>query len=338
MKSIFSKKFKKEPYFIAELNTSHFGDMKLAKKMILEAKKSGCHCVKLQSWTPDSLYSDNFFKKNPISKRFFEKYALSENQLKLLANFSRNNGIDFSSTPYTFREVDFLVKNCNPAFIKIASMDLNNYPFLKYISKKRKPIILSTGMGTLDEIKKAVKIIKKNGNNKITILHCISLYPAPSKHINLKNIITLKKEFTNLNVGYSDHTEGVEFAIAAISMGASVIEKHFTLDKKIIGMDNHMALEPFEMKTLTDSCNNIFLGLGSLNISLSRDEILQKKKMRRSIFFNKNLKKNKIVKLEDLDFKRPGIGVSIDNYNKFVGKKLKKNVESGKLLKKNYFI
>ena len=334
MGNIFSNNKFTKPYYIAELNTSHFGNINLAKKMIIKAKESGCHCVKLQSWSPNSLYSENFFEKNPISKRFFQKYSLSENQLKILSKFSKKNNIDFSSTPYAPREVNFLLKECNPAFIKIASMDLNNYPFLKFISSKKKPIILSTGMGDEDEIIKAVNILKKNGNNKITILHCISIYPAPKKLINLKNIIGLKNKFPNLTIGYSDHTVGIEFAIGAVTMGAKIIEKHFTLDKKIIGMDNHMALEPNEMKDLTDSCNNVFLGLGNYKRILSKSEIEQKKKMRRSIFINKNMIKGDAISINDLDLKRPGTGIELNKIYQILGKKLKKNISKGKLLSK----
>jgi len=337
MKSIFSKLYKKKPYYIAELNMSHFGDIETAKKMILEAKKSGCHCIKLQSWSPDSLYSDNFFKINPVSKRFFEKYSLSEQKIKILSKFAKNNMIDFSSTPYSFKEVDFLIKQCNPAFIKIASMDLNNEIFLDYISKKSTYIILSTGMGTESEIKKAVNILSKNKKNKITLLHCVSVYPAPNDIINLNNIIGLKKKFPKLNIGYSDHTEGIEFSVGAISLGAKVIEKHFTLDKKQIGMDNHMALEPNEMKNLTFSCNNIFSGLGKHKKILSKVEINQKKKMRRSIFINKNIEKGNKITSKDLDLKRPGNGISANHFNKIVGKRLIKNINKGTMLNKKYF-
>ena len=336
MNNFHSKNKKQKPYYIAELNTSHFGNMKLAKKMILKAKEVGCDCVKLQSWTPNTLYSENYFKKNSIQKRFFQKYSLSENQLKILSKFSKKIKIDFSSTPYAPREVDFLLKKCNPAFIKIASMDLNNYKFLEFISRKKKPIILSTGMGEENEIHKAVSILKKNGNKQIIILHCISLYPAPKKLINLKNIIGLKNIFPETTIGYSDHTEGIEFAIAAVAMGARIIEKHFTLDKKIIGMDNHMALEPYEMKNLIDSCNNVFLGFGSEKRILSRLEISQRKKMRRSIFINKNMKKGEIISIKDIDLKRPGNGIEINKIYQILEKKLKKNISAGKLLSKNH--
>lgn len=336
MKNFFNNKKIKKPYIVAELNTSHFGDINLAKKMILKAKEAGCDCVKLQSWTPDTLYSDNFFKKNPIQKRFFQKYSLSENELKILARFSKKNKIDFSSTPYAIREVDFLINNCNPAFIKIASMDLNNYPFLEYIGSKNNAIVLSTGMGTEKEIIEAIRILRKNGNKKIALLHCVSLYPTPIKLANLNNLRGLKKKFPDIKIGYSDHTEGIEFAIGAVAIGAELIEKHFTLDKKIIGMDNHMALEPNEMKNLVESCNNVFYGLGSDERVLSVKEIFQKKRMRRSIFVNKTLDIGQKIKIENIQLKRPGIGIEINELHKVLKKKITKKILAGELLTKKH--
>ena len=324
------------PYFVAELNTSHFGNIKLAKKLILKAKQSGCDCVKLQSWTSDTLYSKNFYKKNPISKKFFDKYSLNNRKLKELSIYSKKIGISFSSTPYSEDEVDFLVKECNPAFIKVASMDLNNHIFLKYIAKKKVPIILSTGMGTEKEIISAVKVIKDNGQSKICILHCISLYPLDYKIANLKNITMLRKKFKNIPIGYSDHSIGSLLPIAAVSLGACLIEKHFTLDNKKIGMDNQMATEPDSMKKLTSDCLIAFDSLGSENRKLSKQEFEQRKKMRRSIFTKKLLKKNEIITLKKIILRRPGIGISPDKIKKILGKKAKKDLKEGSLFKMSY--
>lgn len=324
------------PYFVAELNTSHFGNIKLAKKLILKAKQSGCDCVKLQSWTSDTLYSKNFYKKNPISKKFFDKYSLNNRKLKELSIYSKKIGISFSSTPYSEDEVDFLVKECNPAFIKVASMDLNNHIFLKYIAKKKVPIILSTGMGTEKEIISAVKVIKDNGQSKICILHCISLYPLDYKIANLKNITMLRKKFKNIPIGYSDHSIGSLLPITAVSLGACLIEKHFTLDNKKIGMDNQMATEPDSMKKLTSDCLIAFDSLGSENRKLSKQEFEQRKKMRRSIFTKKLVKKNEIITLKKIILRRPGIGISPDKIKKILGKKAKKDLKEGSLFKMSY--
>jgi len=321
------------PYYIAELNTSHFGDLKIAKKMIKRAYQSGCDCVKLQSWTPQSLYSKNYFKKNPIAERFYKKYSLGDKQLKELSKFAKNIGIDFSSTPYTKQEVNFLLKSCNPAFIKIASMDLNNLDFLSYVGKKKIPVILSTGMGTTKEIETAVKTLKKSGNKELYILHCVSIYPTKPELVNIKNITGLKRKFKNCVIGFSDHTIGPTFAIGAIALGAKIIEKHFTLNSKTIGMDNNMATEPDEMKKLIDQCNLVYEGLGQEKRKLSKKEIKQRLIMRRSIFSAKNLTKGHKLNKNDIILKRPGTGTPVNKINKFLGKKINKSIKKDQYLK-----
>ena len=320
------------PYFIAELNTSHFGDLKLAKKMILIAKQSGADCIKLQSWTPDSINSAEFYKKNPITRKFFEKYSLKKESLKKLSIFCKKNKIDFSSTPYSKEEVNFLVKECEVAFIKIASMDLNNLDFLKYIGSQKKPIILSTGMGLIEEIRTAVKILKKAGNKNFCILHCVSLYPTPAQVVNLKNITGLIEEFPSIPIGFSDHTNGPEFSTASIALGASVIEKHFTLDKTKIGMDNQMSSEPNEFKKLVDYSKNVYISLGKKRRTISKTEFSQRQIMRRSIILKRNLRKGHILSIKDLTLKRPGHGIPADKLKKIIGKKIKKNLSAGSIL------
>ena len=322
-----------KPYVVAELNTSHFGNILIAKKMILKAKESGCDCVKLQSWSSDTLYSKKFLNNNPISKKFFDKYSLNNNQLKKLATYSKKIGISFSSTPYSKEEVNFLVRECNPAFIKIASMDLNNHLFLKFIAKKKVPIILSTGMGTIKEIEKALKLITSNGQKNICILHCVSLYPLDYKIANLKNITMLRKKFKNIPIGYSDHSIGTVLPITSIALGACVVEKHFTLDKKKIGMDNHMATEPNDMLKLTQESLVAFNSLGTERRILSKKEAVQRKKMRRSIFLREELKKNEIITTKKIILRRPGNGISPDKISRILGKKVKKNINKNSLLK-----
>jgi N-acetylneuraminate synthase len=180
------------PYIIAELNTSHFGKVDLAKEMIQSAKEIGADCVKFQSWTDETLYSKSYYDANPIAQRFVKRYSLSEDELGELVEYCGEIGIDFSSTPYSENEVDFLVEKTDAPFIKIASMELNNLPFLKYIGSKGMPVILSTGMGSMEEIERAVQTIESTGNTQIVILHCISIYPADPEITNLRNITSLK--------------------------------------------------------------------------------------------------------------------------------------------------
>jgi len=322
-----------KPYIVAELNTSHFGNISIAKKMIWKAKESGCDCVKLQSWSSDTLYSKKFFNKNPVSKRFFDKYSLDNSQLKKLAIYSRKIGISFSSTPYSDEEVNFLINECKPAFIKIASMDLNNHLFLKFIAKKRVPVILSTGMGTIKEIESAVKILISNGQKNICILHCVSLYPLDTKIANLKNITMLRNKFKNIPIGYSDHSIGSTLPILSIALGACVVEKHFTLDNKIIGMDNHMATEPNDMQKITSECLIAFNSLGAEKRTLSKQEFNQRNKMRRSIFTRQSLKRNEKITLEKIQLRRPGNGIAPNKVVKILGKKVKRNIGKDSLLK-----
>ena len=182
---------KTEPYFVAEFNTSHFGDIKIAKKMIEQAKLSGCDCIKLQSWTSETLYSNNFYNQNPIAKKFINKYSLNEKQIKKLSDYCKKIKIGFSSTPYSKEEVDFLVNVCESSFVKIASMDINNYNFIEYIAKKKVPVVISTGMASMKEIETAINIFKDNKSNNICILHCTSLYPTPDNMINLNTMFLL---------------------------------------------------------------------------------------------------------------------------------------------------
>ena len=312
-----------KPYIVAELNSSHRGKMDVAKKMVDAAKECGCNAVKLQSWTPESLYSSSYYEQNPISKRMVKGFSMSQESLMELAEYCRQIDIDFSSTPYCKEEVDFLVEQCRVPFVKIASMDINNLPFLRYVAKKQVPIVLSTGMATVDEIDKAVSVIKEEGNKDICILHCVSLYPVQPADVNLNNIRMLKDRFKEHEVGYSDHTIGTEVACAAVAMGAVLIEKHFTLDNKVIGWDNQMATEPDQMKELVDACKNVYTSLGQYERSITDNELIQREKMRRSLVASHELKKGQLIKEEDLNAKRPGTGLSVDRYYEIIGKKIK---------------
>lgn len=312
-----------KPYIVAELNSSHRGKVEIAKRMVDVAKECGCDAVKFQSWTPESLYCKTYYDQNPISKRMVKGFALSSESLKELADYCRKIDIDFSSTPYSKEEVDFLVDQCRAPFVKIASMDINNLPYLRYVARKMVPIVLSTGMATIDEIEAAVKAIEEEGNRSICILHCVSLYPVAPTDVNLNNMVMLKDKFKEHEVGYSDHTMGYEVACAAVALGAVLIEKHFTLDNKMIGWDNQMATEPEEMKELVKSCRSVASSLGKYERTLTENEINQRNKMRRSIVAAHDLKKGHLLMESDIDVKRPGDGLSVSRYYEIIGKKLK---------------
>lgn len=322
----------KNPYLIAEVNSSHNGDVNVAKKMIEAAKEAGCDCVKFQSWSASSLYSKTYYKENPIAKRFVDKFSLSPEQLADMADYCKQVGIGFSSTPYSKSEVDFLV-DIHAPFIKIASMELNNHEFLTYIASKKVPVVLSTGMGEMDEIKKAVQTIERAGNHKIILLHCVSIYPAKEDTINLNNIIGLREAFPEYPIGFSDHTLGDFIAVGATALGAAVIEKHLTLEKKKIGMDNQMAMEPDELKTLVEKCRTLHVALGEKERTVLPEEYEQRKNMRRSIVSTRDVSAGDTITKEDLDTKRPGTGLPPDRMSELVGKTAVNDIEADTIIR-----
>ena len=322
------------PYFIAEMNTSHFGDISKAKDMILAAKESGADCVKFQSWSANTLYSDQYYNENPVAKRFVKKFSLSNEELAELASFAKSNQIDFSSAPYSIDEAIFLVEKCEVPFVKIASMELNNHVFLKQLASLEVPLILSTGMGSLKEIQSAVELFKDQAIKDLVILHCTSIYPSQPEIINLKNIITLKKQFVDYAIGFSDHSIGYSVPTAAIALGACVIEKHFTLDKSQIGMDNGMATEPDEFKKMVDSCLIAHQSMGDEHRSLTSEELEMALKMRRSVVCKTDLHPDELITEDKIEFKRPGTGISVDSYKDIIGKKVNKLKQKGDLIYK----
>lgn len=320
------------PYITAEVNSSHGGDVETARRMIDAAADCGCDCVKFQSWTTDSLYAKSYYDGNPIAKRFVKKFSLDDGVLKDLAAYCRDRGVAFSSTPYSRREVDFLLDACQAPYIKIASMDLVNYPFLAYIARTGAPMVLSTGMGSSEEIARAVETVEKAGCTKLCLLHCISIYPPDIATVHLMNIVGLQKAYPAYPVGFSDHSAGTELAVGAVALGACMIEKHLTLDKTRIGMDNQMAMEPDEMKNLVRQCRNVYSALGGTERVVLEAELEQRKKMRRSIVFSRDMAAGETIREGDLDVKRPGTGIAPEFLPTYIGRKLKRDVSADAFL------
>lgn len=325
------------PYIVAELNTSHFGDMELAKSMIDTAKSVGCDCVKFQSWSAESLYSASYYRDNAIARRIVQKFALDEAKLKVLSEYAASIGIDFASTPYSREEAAFLVEQCNVPFIKIASMELNNLPYLEYLGHLGAPLVLSTGMGTLDEIRQAVETIERTGNRQLIILHCTSVYPADPASIHLQNILGLRAEFQAYPIGYSDHSIGMEIPAAAVGLGACLIEKHFTLDNSRIGMDNQMATEPEAMRAMVNACRNVHLALGSSERILGETELAQIPKMRRSLVASRSLPVGHLLTADDLDAKRPGTGIPPSELTGLLGKRVRIALAADEMITPDHF-
>lgn len=321
-------------YIIAEIGANHNGDMDLAKSLVELAKQSGADCVKFQSWTKDSVfarvkYEENCFLTDDYRDRtdhtlesIVDAYSMGESQLLEIMHFCKELEIDFSSTPFSKEEADFLVDVLDAPFIKVASMDLNNYPFLEYLAKKQKPMIISTGLSELYEIDKAVRTIEEQGNTDITILHCVSTYPPRDADVNLKNILTLKSMYPTYCVGFSDHTIGVEIPLAAIALGAEVIEKHFTLDKEMEGWDHKVSATPEELVKITQGANRIIAALGRERIMPTESEE-KKREFRRSIVLAREVNAGDVITSTDLDFKRPGGGVKPEYLDLIVGRRAK---------------
>ena len=326
-----------KPYIVAELNTSHFGNIDVAKEMVRRAKDAGCDCVKFQSWSAETLYCDEYYAVNAMAQRIFNKFALDETALRDLSLYSAGIGIDFASTPYSIEEAHFLVECCNVPFVKIASMELDNLPYLRELGKLGVPLMLSTGMGTSDEISRAVHSITSTGNSQIVILHCTSVYPSPPEIIRLENLGGLREKFPEYPVGYSDHSLGTEMSIAAVALGACMIEKHFTLDRKRIGMDNQMATEPAEMDALVAACNNVHIARGGPERILSETEMEQIPKMRRSMVSSRDLRAGSVLTADHVEFKRPGTGVSPAVHEKYLGKVVKVDLKKGSLITPEVF-
>lgn len=333
-------------YIIAELGANHNGDMKLARKLILEAKEAGADCVKFQSWTKDSVfakkkYEDNYFIADDYRDRtdytleeIVEEYSISESELLDMKKFADEVGIDCSSTPFSKAEVDFLVEKLESPFIKVASMDLNNYPFLTYIASKGLPIIISTGLSELHEIDRAVRTIEEAGNKQICILHCVSTYPPVDSDVNLNNIKTLMDTYPDYCVGFSDHTIGIEIPLASVALGACVIEKHFTLNKEMEGWDHKVSANKEELKAIVNGALRINESLGSYRIQATESDE-KKAEFRRSIVLSRDMAAGEVIQASDLDYKRPGTGLKPEMTDFIIGLKVNKDLEFDHILTKD---
>jgi N-acetylneuraminate synthase len=321
-----------KPYIVAELNTSHFGDIDIARDMIRQAKAAGCDCVKFQSWSAETLYCEGYYKGNAIAKRIVKKFALDNAALQALSRFAAELGIDFSSTPYSIEEARFLVEACNVPFVKIASMELDNLPYLTELGNLGVPLVLSTGMGSSAEIIRAVQTIEATGNRQLIVLHCTSVYPSAPEIIRLQNISGLRTEFPHYPIGYSDHSIGIEIPAASVALGACLIEKHFTLDSKRIGMDNQMAIEPAEMQSMVHACHNVHAALGGTSRQLCVQEREQIPKMRRSMVSLQDLPVGTVLAPEHIEFKRPGTGISPADYEQYIGRTVRIAIEGGSII------
>lgn len=331
-----------KPYIIAEIGSNHNGDMELAKKMIDTAKQCGADCVKFQSWSKDTIFSrkvydDNYFLKDDYRNRtdytleeIVEEYSVGAKEHKELKRYCDTVGIDFASTGFSRHEIDMLVDDLDVPFVKVASMDVNNIPFLKYIASKGKPVVISTGLCGLSDINDAVTCLEENGCKEIIILHCVSIYPPKDEEVNLNNMDTFRQIYP-YPVGYSDHTLGIVAPILSIAKGACIIEKHFTLDKDMAGWDHKISADPKELREIVSAAKAGYKMLGTTEIVVNEDEE-RRAAFQRSIVAARPIRAGEKITEENIDFKRPGTGIPPKDYKAILGRTAKRDIPYDTLL------
>lgn len=329
------------PYIIAEIGSNHNGDMNLCHRLIDAAADAGAHAVKFQSWTDKSLIAEEEYARNTEysdKKKHFGSlremvtaYQLTSDQHREAHAHCKKRGITFCSTPFSVEEVD-LLEDLDVPFFKIASMDVVHLPLLKYVARKKRPVVISTGMATLGEIEQAVEAVRAEGNEQLVLLHCVSIYPPEYRSIHLRNMQTLREAF-DVPVGFSDHTLGTAIPLAAIAVGACVIEKHFTLDQDMEGWDHAISANPAQLKEIVEEGRNVFLSLGESRRVVSVEEMEKRKKFRRSLVVRRALNRDHVLEEADLDSKRPGTGISPNELHYVVGRCLAFDVAADQVLR-----
>lgn len=326
---------------IAEAGVNFNGDLEIAKQLIDVAADAGADIVKFQTFKAKNLVSKTAKKadyqitntKNDDSQfSMLKKLELPHDAHSILRDYCSQKGIQFLSTPFDAESLNFLME-FGMDTIKVPSGEITNLPLLKLVASYNKNVIMSSGMANLQEIKDAVKVLVENGTQKenITLLHCNTEYPTPYEDVNLRAMQTIANE-TGLKVGYSDHTLGIEIPIAAVAMGAQVIEKHFTLSREMDGPDHLASLEPEELKAMVRSIRNIESGFGSTEKVASASEQKNIAIARKSIHYRADMQKGHILREGDLVMKRPGDGISPMLYENYIGKELLRDVQEDEQL------
>lgn len=330
----------KQPCFIiAEAGINHNGKLPLAKKLVDVAVRAGADAVKFQTFKAEGVvtgdvdiasYQKKNIKKNLTQLQMIKHYEFSYETFKELKAYCDKKKILFLSTPHSFDAIDFL-EDLVPAY-KFGSGDLTNLPALEYASKKHKPILLGTGMATLREVGDAIRVIHKNGNRQVIVLHCTTNYPCPLEEVNLRAMLTMQHSLDCL-VGYSDHTIGITVPLMAAALGAVVIEKHFTLDRAMPGPDHAASLEPDELKQMVTELRTVETVLGSYAKKPTRSEKEIMKLVRKSIVASQPVKEGAVLRRTMLDFKRPGTGLSPMHLKQLLGRKTKKPIKKDQLIR-----
>lgn len=324
------------PYVVAEIGANHNGDLELCRRLVDAARDAGADAVKFQSWSKDSLISRGEYERNarhtnaygngsgPTLAESVERYQLGAAQHQEIAAYCQAQGITFFSSCFSAGEVDLLESLGVPAY-KIASMDVNHLPLLTYVGRTGKPVILSTGMATLGEIERALDTLREAGSGPVILLHCVSVYPCPPSIVHLRNLGTLQRAF-DVPVGYSDHTLGIAVPVAAVALGACLLEKHFTIDRALEGWDHAISADPAELRALVIGARDAFDALGSAVRTVDPAQRAKRAVFRRRLVVTRDLPRGARIGLEDVDFKRPGTGIRPDELPYVVGRPLARDV------------
>lgn len=314
---------------IAEAGVNHNGSIEMAKQLIDAAAVAGVDYVKFQTFKAEKLVTKDakqaeYQQRNAADDSQYtmlKKLELSESQHEELIIYCKQKGVRFLSTAFDLESIEYL-HSLHLGLWKIPSGEITNYPYLKKIAQYGEPVIMSTGMCSMDDVEQALNVLLKNGLTKeqISLLHCNTEYPTPMQDVNLKAMLQLRDEF-GIKVGYSDHTKGIEVPIAAVALGAEVIEKHFTLDRNLPGPDHKASLEPNELKAMVDAIRNIEQALGDGQKHVSASEEKNVAIARKSIVAAKDIKRGELLTEEDLTTKRPGSGISPMRWEEVIGTK-----------------
>lgn len=326
-------------YIIAEVGPNHNGNMQLALKMVDEITKTGVNAIKFQMYNPLELYSDDAimakYQKENVDARTILEMSRShqlqpEEHLKLYER-CRELGVDYICTAFDMESLTYLDQHCEMPYYKIASGEMYSVDILEYIASHNKSIILSTGMANYEDIQNVINILNKNTRQDITILHCISNYPAKYQEVNLRNMLEIKKRF-DCRVGFSDHTIGNECSIAAVAMGATMIEKHVTLDKTLPGPDHKASIDIPELKSLVDSIRHAEVAFGGYERVFTDAQKEVASVARKSIVAKHNITKGSVIGFEDICYKRPGTGFSPLDNKLVVGKVAAVDIKANKVI------
>ncbi|MCX7835704.1 MAG: N-acetylneuraminate synthase [bacterium] len=328
-------------FIIAEAGVNHNGNPELAFQLIDIAAEAGVNAVKFQTFRAEDLADVNapkaVYQQETVGETINQLEMLKQLELPLpiyfqLKEYAEKKGLVFLSSPFEEKSADFLVNELKVAAIKVPSGELTNFPFLIHLAKMGLPLIVSTGMATLEEVRRSVQIIFQNGNPPLALLHCTSSYPAPYDSINLRAMLTLEKEF-QIPIGFSDHTEGIHIPIAAVALGACIIEKHFTIDRNLPGPDHKASLSPIELKAMVQGIRSVEIALGD---GIKRPHAIEKdvtEVARKSLFTSKPLKKGSTITSDCLIARRPGTGIPPSELQSIVGKRILRDLPMGSMLR-----